>query len=397
VVRLVRQDRYASLTADERILQFAPLSFDASTFEIWGALLNGARLEVYRAGPTSLEELGAAIRDRGVTTLWLTAELFHQMVSNNVDKLMGVRQLLSGGDVLSVPHVSRAVEKLNGCRITNGYGPTEATTFSTSYEVRSGESLRGGIPIGFPIGNTRIYIAGGNEPAPIGVAGELLIGGDGLARGYLNRPEVTAEKFVPDLYGTELGVRLYRTGDLARRREHGEIEYVGRGDAQIKIRGYRVELGEIESALAGHAGVLAAVVTAQKGAAGEKQLVAHVVCNQAGTTAADLRGFLKAKLPAYMLPSAIVFIDRMPQTRNGKIDRRALPHPDGCNDGSNYLAPRNPTEEIVAGIWASVLGLEQVGVNDDFLAAGGHSLKVQRPVRDQVERPSANPRAGFRH
>ncbi|HMJ26677.1 MAG TPA: amino acid adenylation domain-containing protein, partial [Pyrinomonadaceae bacterium] len=276
VVRLVRNTNYASFAPDEVFLQSATISFDASTFEIWGSLLNGARLALMPPGCTSLRELASAIKRFQVTTLWLTAGLFHLMVDNHLEDLKGVRQLLAGGDVLSVPHVQQVLAELTGCRLINGYGPTENTTFTCCHTITDPVNLNGSVPIGRPISNTSVYILDrAMNPVPIGVTGELYIGGDGVARGYLNRPELNAERFVRDPFAESQNARLYRTGDLVRYRANGEIEFLGRRDNQVKVRGFRVELGEIESALAEHPSVREAVVVARKDN-GDKHLVAYV-------------------------------------------------------------------------------------------------------------------------
>ncbi|HEV2800536.1 MAG TPA: amino acid adenylation domain-containing protein, partial [Pyrinomonadaceae bacterium] len=279
VMRLVCNNDYARFGADEVFLQYAPLAFDASTFELWGSLLRGGRLVVVPAGKPTLRELGEVIRDSGVTTLWLTAGLFHLMVDERMEDLRGVRQLLAGGDVLSVKHVQKFLsEAKEGSVLVNGYGPTESTTFACCHPLAGGTwDACGSVPIGRPIANTQVYILDRHlRPVPAGIAGELYIAGDGLARGYLNRPELTAERFLPDPFGAA-GGRLYRTGDRARFLSDGSIEYLGRVDYQVKIRGFRIELGEIEAALTAHTQVAEAVVIAREDEAGDKRLVAYLV------------------------------------------------------------------------------------------------------------------------
>jgi amino acid adenylation domain-containing protein len=246
VVRLVRDTNFARLDASQVFLQFATVSFDASTLELWGSLLNGARLVLFPAGAPSLEDLERVLRDEGVTILWLTAGLFHQMMEQRPGGLSGLEQLLVGGDVLSVPHVRQAIETLDGCTVINGYGPTENTTFTCCYPMTDPAQVGRSVPIGRPIANTTVYILDDRmRPVPIGVVGTLYTGGDGLARGYLHRPELTAERFVSDPFGPP-GSRLYDTGDRARWRADGIIEFLGRDDFQVKVRGFRIELGEIE-------------------------------------------------------------------------------------------------------------------------------------------------------
>jgi aspartate racemase len=384
VIRLVQGATYARFAEDEVFLQLAPLSFDASTFELWGALLNGARLVVAPAEPPSLIELGRLLRREGVTTLWLTAELFHQMVDEQLEDLRGLRQLLAGGDVLSVAHVERMRQAVPSCRLINGYGPTENTTFTTCHPVQPGDRSSGSVPIGRPISNTRVYVLDEHlQPVPIGVRGELYAGGDGVARGYLDRPDLTAERFVPDPFSGEPGARLYRTGDLARWRADGSLEFLGRLDHQVKVRGYRIELGEIEAVLARHPAVGRVVVLLLQDARRDPRLVAYVVAQQAGGGLRDgeLQEFLQQRLPDYMVPSTFVLLDSIPVTPTGKVDRLALPAPDSVGiDAVSYVAPRSPVESVLAEIWEELLHLERVGVHDNFFALGGHSLKATQVI-----------------
>ncbi|MBV9111152.1 MAG: amino acid adenylation domain-containing protein, partial [Gemmatimonadetes bacterium] len=298
VVRLVRGANYADLGPDEVILQAAPVSFDASTLEIWGALLNGGRMVMVPGATPSLEELGRAIVHHGVTTMWLTAGLFQAMVEERAGDLRGVRQLLAGGDVLPVEAVRRLRERAPGCRVINGYGPTENTTFTCCYPVPPGWS-GASVPIGFPVSNTRVYVLDeALRPVPVGIAGELYAAGHGVARGYLNRPELTDERFVPDPFSAEPGARMYRTGDRVRLRADGAVEYLGRLDEQVKVRGFRIELGEVESALACHPAVAECAVAALADGAAGKRLVAYVV---GAADAHALRAHLKLSLPDYMV------------------------------------------------------------------------------------------------
>jgi amino acid adenylation domain-containing protein len=278
VVRLVKETNYASFSAEEIFLQLAPISFDASTFEVWGALLNGSKLVVMAATKPSLEEIGNAISRHNVTTLWLTSGLFNAMVDERVQDLRPLRQLLAGGDVLSIPHVRKALRELTNTRLINGYGPTESTTFACCHTITPDAPLDGSISIGKPIANTTAYILDSKlQPVAIGVTGDLFIGGDGLARGYWRKPELTAEKFINDPFSSEPDARLYQTGDLARWRDDGTIEFLGRADSQVKLRGFRIELGEIENALKQQADVLDGAVVVREDTPGEKRLVAYVV------------------------------------------------------------------------------------------------------------------------
>jgi amino acid adenylation domain-containing protein len=386
IVRLVKATNYVSLSESDVFLQCAPPSFDASTFEIWGCLLNGGRLVVLSSEKLSLAHLGSAIRKNKPSVLWLTAGLFHHMVDHELDSLSGVRQLLAGGDVLSIAQVRKALERLGEGRLINGYGPTENTTFTCCYSITQLSAEEHSVPIGRPISNTQCFILDCNlRPVPIGVRGELFAGGDGLARGYLNDPKLTAEKFIPNPF--RLGSLLYRTGDFARYRSDGNIEFLGRIDNQVKIRGYRIELGEIESVLKRHPMVSEAVVVAREDVSGDRRLVAHVAPASAADKAGELRGFMKERLQAYMLPSAFVFTDTFPLMPNGKLDRTALPAPERRSPDldSSYVAPRTPTEEALASIWCEILNLKRVGVHDNFFELGGHSLLAVQ-LRFQIQR-----------
>jgi amino acid adenylation domain-containing protein len=382
VVRLVKQTDYAYFDAEQRFLHFAPISFDASTFEIWGSLLNGASLVVFPQKQASLEELGQVIREQRVTVLWLTAGLFHQMVESRLDDLKQLRQLLAGGDVLSTHHVRKVVQELDGCRLTNGYGPTEGTTFTCCYTVDDESTLRSNVPIGRPIANTYVYILDASlQPAPVGVTGELYIAGDGVAHGYLNDPLLTAEKFIPNPFASEPGARMYRTGDLARYLPNGDIEFLGRIDYQLKIRGFRIEPGEIESLLSRYSAIAQTVVIARENGAGHKQLVAYLVPEEdTAVSIADLKNYLKQHFPDYMIPSAFVLMDQLPLTPNGKVDRKALPAPEKTTATDGYTSPRTEGEELLAEIWADTLQLERVDINDNFFELGGHSLLATQIV-----------------
>ncbi len=380
VVRLVQNTNYCRLGPDEVFLQLAPISFDASTLEIWGPLLNGGRLVVMPPETPSLDDLARAIGQYGVTTLWLTAGLFHLMVEQRVEALRPLGQLLAGGDVLSTPDVSKALAELGPeGRLINGYGPTESTTFACCHVMRARDRVADPVPIGRPISNTQVYLLDERlQLAPAGAPGELCIGGDGLARGYLNQPELTAQKFVSNPFSNEPGARLYRTGDLARYLADGTIEFLGRMDSQVKILGHRVEPGEVEAALGRHAGVRQAVVVATDARPGEKQLVAYVTANGQGTTSAsELREFLRSRLPDYMVPSRFVELDSVPLTPNGKVDRAALPawHAAGA-DKDSFSMPRTAIEQRICDVWRKVLGADSVGMEDNFFDVGGDSLQL---------------------
>ncbi|MBV8629390.1 MAG: amino acid adenylation domain-containing protein, partial [Silvibacterium sp.] len=390
VLRLVKNNSFASFRPEEVFLQLAPLSFDAATFEIWGALLNGGRLVVAPAGRVTPEDIGAIILGNGITTIWLTAALFHLMVTNHLESLRPLRQLLAGGDVLSVTHVRRVLEELPHLRLINGYGPTENTTFTCCHTITLDSLTSGTVPIGRPIGNTRIYIVdSAMQPVPVGVTGELFAGGDGVSLGYLNGPELTAEKFITHTFAPGLTERLYRTGDLARYRADGTVEFLGRADTQVKVRGYRIELAEIEYALERSPLVRAAVACVrtdwktEHDAPGDKRLAAYVIPEGAGDTGsliAELRAWLKTQLPEYMQPAAVMAVESFPRTVNGKVDRRALPapQPEQLMRERAVVYPRNPQEEKLARIWANVLNLKEVSVEDSIFELGGDSLMIFR-------------------
>jgi len=383
VVRLVRGTNYARFNSRETFLQLAPIAFDASTFEIWGALLNGAKLVLFPPRTPSLAELGDFIRNRNITTLWLTAGLFHQMVDERVRDLRGVRQLLAGGDVLSVPHVAKALEALPNCRLINGYGPTENTTFTCCHLISPADVRRRSIPIGRPVANTNVFVLDElRRPTPVGVPGELAVGGDGLATGYLNNPEMTAAKFIPNPFTDDPTARLYLTGDLVRWLPDGTLEFVGRLDLQAKVRGFRVEPGEIEATLAGHKAVKQCVVVPTPDARGDTQLIAYFALNFE-LDSAELRGFLEKRLPAYMIPSAFVPLDALPLNVNGKVDRKALPKPSHdahLRTTGAFIPPSNDLERQLAKLWEEVLGVSPISMEDHFFRLGGNSLLAVRLV-----------------
>ncbi|QWI36290.1 amino acid adenylation domain-containing protein [Bacillus mycoides] len=383
VLRLVKENNYVRLTSKEILLQFAPVSFDAATFEIWGSLLNGAQLVIYPYGQASLEELGQVLRQNKVSTLWLTAGLFHQMVEYRLEDLKGVRQILAGGDVLSPVHVRKVLEELDDCLLINGYGPTENTTFTCCYPMSDVSQVRHTVPIGRPIANTQVYVLDQQlQPVPIGIPGELYIGGDGLALEYLNQPALTKEKFIPHLFSDDQEAQLYKTGDLVRYLPDGNIEFLGRTDNQVKIRGFRIELGEIETLLTKHPNVQEAVVITKKVGTASKHLVAYVVRKkEVELTVDELGKYIKLSLPEYMVPTAFVVMDKFPLNPNGKIDRKALPDTGLVVDQfKKFVAPRDDIEGKIASIWMELLGKKRIGVYDSFLELGGHSLLATQVI-----------------
>ncbi|HYH80071.1 MAG TPA: amino acid adenylation domain-containing protein, partial [Longimicrobium sp.] len=382
ITRLSINNGYADFRADDRVAFAANPTFDASTMEVWGALLNGARVVVI---PQDVlldpRRFGEALRREGVSALWMTVGLFNQYAGELGAELGALRHLVVGGDALDPRVIARVLEHNPPAHLTNGYGPTETTTFAVTHRIEHVAEGARGIPLGRPISNTRVYVVdGAGEPTPLGVAGELLIGGAGVAHGYLNRPGLTAERFVPDALSGEPGERLYRTGDRARWLADGTIEYLGRTDHQVKVRGFRIEPGEVEARLLEHPAVREAVVLVREDAPGEKRLVAYCVA-PAWTDAETLRAHLAERLPEYMVPAAFVRLDALPLTTNGKLDRRALRAPeDDAFATREYEAPATDAEAALARAWAEVLGVERVGRWDHFFDLGGHSLLAVQVV-----------------
>jgi amino acid adenylation domain-containing protein len=388
IARLVCNPDYVELGPHEVLLQFAPLAFDASTLEIWGALLNGARLVVHPTAVPTAAELAAVLRERHITTLWLTAGFFHQMVDHELDALADVRQVLAGGDVLSVPHVQRLLDAKSAGVVVNGYGPTENTTFTCCHRMRPGSKLADSVPIGRPIANTRVYILDEHgEPVPPRVAGELFAAGDGVARGYLGGDEAFARRFMPDPFDSRPGARMYRTGDLARWRADGSIEFLGRRDRQVKVRGFRIELEEIEDALRHDPAIGDAAVVARRDSTGSNTLIGYIVPRDGQTVdPAAVKRALAERCPPYMLPAALVVLPVLPLTPNGKLDRTALPEPGSHEpERAPALEPRTLVEAQLHAILERVLGRSGIGVTDNFFELGGHSLLAVR-LFAQIER-----------
>ena len=382
VLRLVMQDRYVSIGTDDGVAHCANPAFDAATWEIWATLLHGARLLVIT--PACLLDpvaLGQQLTRERATVLHLTAGLFHQYADQLSDSFPRLNYLLFGGDRIHADKVRRVLDGGRHAHLVQCYGPTETTTFASTFEVRELAADAASVSIGTPIANTQIYILDAHgEPAPIGAAGEIHIGGDGVARGYLNRDTLTAERFLKDPFRADPRARMYKTGDLGRWLPDGNIEYLGRNDFQVKLRGFRIELGEIEAKLAACAGIREAVVLAREDIPGDKRLVAYLVAvADTEISIALLRTELLALLPEYMVPSAFVLLDGFPLTPNGKLDRKALPVPDGSAIAQRaYEAPQGDVEETLAGIWQQLLHVERVGRHDHFFELGGHSLLLVR-------------------
>jgi amino acid adenylation domain-containing protein len=394
------QDAY-QLTAEDRVLQKTPFSFDVSVWEFFWTLLTGASLVVARPeGHRDSAYLVQLIAQEKITTLHFVPSMLQQFLSeDNLGVCTSLRQVICSGEALPGELQERFFTRFTDVKLYNLYGPTEAAV-DVTYWACSPDGVRN-VPIGRPIANTQIYILNDNlQPVPIGVIGELYIGGINLARGYHNRPGLTATKFIPNPFSVEPGARLYQTGDFARYRASGDIEYLGRRDYQVKVRGLRIELGEIEAVLNKHPEVASTTVIVREDIPGDKRLVAYVVANEHLPTVKELRAYLSDKLPDYMVPAVFIFLDTMPLTPNGKIDRRSLPIPE-LNLEETFIAPRNPIEEELAKIWASVLGLEQVGIAENFFELGGHSLlatqvvsrlrkifEIELPLRSLFENPT---------
>jgi amino acid adenylation domain-containing protein len=386
ILRLVREVDYVDLGGQPRVLHAAPLGFDASTFEIWAALLNGGTVVIHDEQVPSARGLAATIAAHRVRIAWLTAALFNAVVDEDPRRLAGLRQLLIGGEALSVPHVRRALAALPDTMIVNGYGPTECTTFAATWTIpRDLPAQSRSIPIGRPIADTTLHVLNARgEPVPVGVVGELYIGGAGLARGYRGQPRLTTERFVADPAG---GARLYRTGDRARWLPEGVVEFAGRLDDQVKIHGHRIEPGEIEAALCAIDGVRACAVLAREDRPGQRQLVAYVVAD-AGIAAAALRAQLAQRLPDYMVPARCMLLAALPVTRNGKLDRCALPAPDRSRPewAQPCVPPQGALETAACRAFAEALAIDEVGRHDHFFELGGSSLlalQVLLRIREQ--------------
>nr|APD71995.1 non-ribosomal peptide synthetase 4 [Streptomyces sp.] len=361
-----------------RVLMHSSCSFDASTYEVWVPLLSGGTVVVAPAGRLGIAAIAATVRRFGVTGAFFTATLFNLLAAEAPDVLARFSEVWTGGEAASPAAVRRVLDHCPRTGVVNGYGPTETTTFAVCHRItEAGEDLRT-VPIGRPMRGTQVLVLDRHlSLVPPGVVGELYIAGDGTARGYLNRPGLTAERFVPSPYSPP-GERMYRTGDLVRWRRDGALEYLGRADEQVKVRGFRIEPGEVESVICGHPLVDRVAVVVREDLPGDRQLVAYVVPS-AGVEPAALRDFAGRSLPEHMVPSAFVLLDDLPLTTNGKLDRRALPAPERPA-GPSSRGPATVREEILCGLFAEVLGASRVGVDDDFFALGGHSLAATRLV-----------------
>ena len=398
VIRLLSGSSYVRFGPTSTFLALAPVAFDASTFELWGPLLHGGTCVVFPAAISAHHDVQHVIRDCAVDTMFLTARLFDSIVDHAPDTLATVAELLIGGEAMDPDHAGRALGRYPDTRLSNIYGPTECTTFATCYRLPQviDPDLRS-VPIGRPIANTSAYVLDqALRPVPIGVRGELYLGGDGVTRGYLRHPGLTALRYLPDPFG-EPGRRLYRTGDIARWRADGQLEILGRADDQIKLKGFRIEPGEIEAALRADGSVRQAVVTVREDRPGERRLVGYVVPAGPGVSAAGVLDNLRAQLPPYLVPSALVILDALPVRPNGKVDRSALPAPAAQTDSPADVAadetaadqapePAEPTlsqdeiEQVLAQIFADALGGATVGRDQDFFQSGGDSLAATQVI-----------------
>jgi len=372
------QDAYG-LTHQDRILQKTPFTFDVSVWEFFWPLMFGAQLVVARpGGHMDSAYLTSVIREQGITTLHFVPPMLSVFLADrDAGKCNSLKRVICSGEALPAGVQRRFFEVLPHTELHNLYGPTEAAVDVTAWACKPGDS-DSTVPIGRPVANTQIYILDeAMQPVPAGAEGELHIGGVQVARGYLGRPELTAQKFVADPFSSNPKARLYKTGDLARFREDGNILFLGRIDHQVKLRGFRIELGEIESALAKHTAVRQCAVIAREDRLGDKRLVAYIV-RSGETTDTALSDYLKGRLPEYMVPAAFVFMKALPVTANGKLDRKALPAPaqTSSHERREFAAPRNTLEKSIADVWASVLQVENIGINDNFFDAGGNSLKL---------------------
>jgi amino acid adenylation domain-containing protein len=376
VTELLHGAEFLTLNPSDTLLQLAPLSFDNSTFEVWAPLVGGARLVLapsVRYGPA---EIARWVADSGVTVLHATASLFALLVDHEPQLFDGLRRFLTGSETVSPAHAVRILERCPDMELVNCWGPTETTTFSVCGVYRHGSVPAGALPLGKPLINTQVWVLDdAGMPAPVGTPGELYVSGPCLARGYLGRPALTAERFVPHPFHT--GERLYRTGDRGRWSVDGHIEFLGRTDHMVKVRGYRVELGEVETALRGHPDIRECVVITRANNAAGVDLVAYLVADGTAPTPVYMRSWLGQRLPAYMVPRLFVFLDALPLTPRAKVDRRALPEPEAARSDHTreYVAPVGDIEEHLAGIWSRVLGVERVGRDDNFFDLGGDSIR----------------------
>jgi amino acid adenylation domain-containing protein/non-ribosomal peptide synthase protein (TIGR01720 family) len=382
VVRLVSTGLFA-LGEDDVELQLVSLSFDPSALEIWSCLLGGGKLVLHPSRNPSLEEIGDALREHRVTSTILITGLFPLMVDEHLDDLVGLRQLIVGGDVMPPSAAQRLLQAAPGLRLINAYGPTEGTIVATAQVMAEPAEVSAPIPIGRPVANAQIYLLDpGGHLVPDGLPGEIWIGGHGVARGYRARPYLTAQRFAADPFSEQPHARMYRTGDIGRRRRDGSLDFLGRVDAQVKIRGFRVEPGEIEVILGQHPSVRECSVLTYESAPGDRRLAAYIV-PRAGESlqGSELRAYLKSRVPEFMIPSTFTLLQELPRTVNDKVERSLLPAPGaGPSPKTERIPPRTPFEKEIQAIWIEVLHIPDVGIDDDFFEAGGHSLLALQTV-----------------
>jgi surfactin family lipopeptide synthetase A len=379
VVRLVKPCSFFPLNEEKILLSTGSISFDATIIEYFGTLLNGSILILTKQeNLLELESLKKVIQDNKVNSLWMTASWFNQVVENEINTFENISQLIVGGDIVSPAHTLKVFEKYPDIKIVNGYGPTENTTFSTTFEIKNQKYFN--IPIGSPVPNSSAFILDEVlKLVPTGVIGKIYVAGAGVARGYLNQPELTKEKFIENPFIQ--GNRMYSTGDLGRWLPDGNIEFFGRNDQQIKIRGYRVELSEIENAILEYSTELKQVVVEVKEENNKKVLATYFVA-VAVIDKSKLRSFLQSRLPDYMIPGFYIALEELPLTQNGKLDRKALPGISGDDlVRKEYIAPGNEIQEKLVAIWQEVLGLEKIGITDNFFELGGHSLNAMVAIK----------------
>lgn len=383
VVRLVKNTNYLNITCSDNVAHASNIAFDASTFEIWGALLNGAKLIIFNKNTIlSLHSFANALVHNKISILWLTSSLFNHIYTHQPDILYTIDKLLIGGEALDYTIIKNFISgiKTKPIQFINGYGPTECTTFSTYYKIDNSIQTQNSIPIGKPISNTQCYILDKNLiPLPIGICGVLYIGGEGLAQGYLNNSLLTKEKFLPNPFNKNVKTKIYKTDDLARWLPNGNIEFIGRLDDQVKIRGFRIEPGEIQTQLEKHPSIKQAFVVCRENSNKEKYLIAYIIADKDNNLVdlKDLQVFLQKFLPDYMIPADIIKIDKFPITPNGKLDLNFLAKTNSSQIiNKNYIPAKTKEERLIAKMWSEVLNIQKISIEDNFFELGGHSLSA---------------------
>lgn len=377
IIRLVNNNsEYASLGPKEVILNRASIAFDVSVFEIYGSILNGGTLVIMNSSKPTFEEIAKTINEKGVTILRVGPDMLNILIEDYTEYLSSLRQVFSGGEVLPILVAQKFLKKLKNCKLINAYGPTENTVNTTSYHVKEVSLDETSIPIGRPISNDCVYILDKYlQPVPVGVIGELFLSGEGIARGYLNRDQLTKEKFFQDPFHRNKNRMMYKSGDLARYRADGNIEFIGRADNQVKIRGIRIELGEVETVIGTFPGIRQSISSVIKGLNGSNELVSYVVMNKGiSFEQQELRNYIREKLPDHMIPTFIMVIKEVPLTPVGKVDRKSLPSPIINVKKDERVLPSNSTEEKLVLLWEDLLDVKPIGVEDNYFELGGNSL-----------------------